>query len=296
MKFHYLEAFVSIVEWGTVTEASQRLHIAQPALSRYIHNLEKELGHTLFDHQNGRLHVTPFGQRVYPMARHILDEVQLFNHGKIDQRLSIGASLTTLTTFLPKAIRIFRETFSTTDIHVETGMSSDIYDLVGSGRVEIGIVSDAKNRAYFRVIPLFTDPLWVLCPLENDWQVGSSISIKQLGNCPLILMTTRTMLRNDLEALFRSHEVIPNIRMEVDNVDIIQRMVSAGLGITILPRSVCLDAAQHVDWRAIPLEDTLPSTPDSQLNRTFGIITLNAEISQIARSWIDLCLNLAKHF
>lgn len=287
---------MSIVECGTVTEASKRLRVAQPALSRYIHNMEKELGHTLFDHQGGRLHVTSFGRRIYPMARHILDEVHLFSSGNIDQRLSVGASLTTIKTFLPKAITLFRETFANTDIHVETGMSSDIYDLVGNGRVEIGIVSDAKERAYFRVIPLFTDPLWVLCPPDHDWKIYSSISIQQLGKYPLILMTTRTTLRNDLEALFRSHEVIPNIRMEVDNVEIIQRMVSSGLGITVLPRSVCLDTLPRTEWCTIPLKNVLSSTPNTQLSRTFGIITLNTEISQIATAWIQLCIELAKNF
>ena len=297
MHLHHLEAFVTVVECGTVTDAAQKLHIAQPALSRYIHHLERELGQTLFAHHGRRLHLTPFGQWAYGKARHIIDETVIFRRGNTSHNLHLGASLTTLTTFLPEAIRLFRELSLTTELHIETGLSADIFDLVGSGRVEVGLVSDAKPRAYYRVIPLFTDPLWVLCPSDHPWPKADVISVQQLEGHPLILMTPRTLLRTDLDALFRSHAVIPDIRMEVDNVEVIQRMVSAGLGSTILPRSVCLEATQHSGWHALPLKEALPSSlPSPQLMRTFGAITLHTDISPVANMWIELCRQLATRF
>lgn len=297
MQFHHLEAFVAVVECGTVTEAAQKLRIAQPALSRYIHHLERELGHTLFDHHGRRLHLTPFGQWAYDKARHILDETDVFRKGNTGQSLHLGASLTTLTAFLPEAIRLFREMSPVTELHIETGLSADVFDLVGSGRVEVGLVSDAKPRAYYRVIPLFTDPLWVLYPPDHSWPAADMISVEQLDGCPLILMTPRTLLRTDLDALFRSYAVVPDLRMEVDNVEVIQRMVSAGLGSTILPRSVCLEATQHSGWQALPLKETLVSSlPSPQLMRTFGAITLHADISPVAALWIELCVQLARRF
>lgn len=297
MQLHHIEAFVTVVECGTVTEASHRLRIAQPALSRYIHTLERELGHPLFDHHGRRLHLTPFGQWAYDKARRILEETRTFAQGRDRKNLNLGASLTTLTTFLPAAIREFRACAPDSEIHVETGMSADIYELVGNGRVEIGIVSDARARASYRVIPLFTDPLWVLCPANSWWHDMEVASIQQLHGQPMIMMTQRTLLRSDLDALFRSHSVIPDVRMEVDNVDVIQRMVSAGLGTTILPRSVCVEASQHQGWRAIPLEnpEQSSSTPRG-LSRIFGLITLLAEPTPIAGTWIDLCIGLAQKF
>ncbi len=297
MQLHHIEAFVTVVEYGTVTEASHRLRIAQPALSRYIHTLEKELGQPLFDHHGRRLHLTPFGQWAYDKARHILEETRSFAQGRNGRNLNLGASLTTLTTFLPAAIREFRECAPDSEIHVETGLSADIYELVGNGRAEVGIVSDASPRASYRVIPLFTDPLWVLCPADTPWHDMDVLSIQELHGQPMIMMTQRTLLRSDLDALFRSHSISPDIRMEVDNVDVIQRMVSAGLGATILPRSVCIEASQREGWRAIALENPeYPSSAPRGLSRIFGLITLLAEPSPIAWTWIDLCVEMARKF
>ncbi len=293
MQLHHIEAFVTVVEYGTVTEASHRLRIAQPALSRYIHTLERELGQPLFDHHGRRLHLTPFGQWAYDKARHILEETRSFAHGRTGQNLNLGASLTTLTTFLPQAIQEFREREPQSEIHVETGLSADIYELVGNGRAEIGLVSDARPRASYRVIPLFTDPLWMLCPTTSPWKDMDTVSIEQLHSQPMIMMTPRTLLRADLDALFRSHAVIPDIRMEVDNVDVIQRMVATGLGATILPRSVCVEASHLQKWRTIPLESPECS---GRLSRTFGLVTLLAEPSPMAWIWIELCVQLARTF
>lgn len=297
MQIHQLRAFVAVVECGTVTEASTQLHIAQPALSRYIRSLERELGHALFDHYGRRLHLTPFGLWAYQKASNILSEADSLGRGGNALSLHIGASLTTLTTFLPEAIRSFRKAAPRAEIHVDTGLSSDIFELVAHGRVEVGIVSDARPRSYFQVIPLFEDPLWVLSASEDSWPDKSSIAVKDLVDRPLILMTTRTLLRAELDALFRSHAVIPDVRMEVDDVEVIQRMVSAGLGSSILPRSVCLEAIRQPGWRAFPLKDSMAEEPRApRLVRTFGLVLLRTEPTDLTGTWIDVCRDLALAF
>ena len=297
MQLQHLEAFVTVVDCDTVTDAAQKLHIAQPALSRYIHNLEQELGQTLFDHHGRRLHLTPFGQWTYDKVRHILDEASVFRHGNMGQSWHLGASLTTLTTFLPEVIHLFRDLSPETEIHIEAGLSADIFDLVGSGRVEVGLVSDANSQAYYHVISLFTDPLWGLCPADHSWPKTQVISVQQVDGQPLILMTPRTLLHTDLDALFRSHAVIPDICMEINNVEVIQQMVAAGLGCTILPRSVCREATHHSRWVALPLKEALSSSlPSPQLMRTLGVITLHTGITPGANIWINLCQELASRF
>jgi DNA-binding transcriptional LysR family regulator len=267
-------------------------------LSRTIRRLEQELGQSLFHHQGRRLVLTPFGQWAYAKARQILDETAAFSRGYPAQHLRVGASLTTLTTFLPAVIRQFRELAPTTELHIETGLSAEIFELVGSGRVEVGVVSDAQPRPYFRVIPLFTDPLWVLAPVNHPWPHRQTLTVPDLAEHPLILMTTRTLLRADLDALFRSYGITPDLRLEVDNVEVIQRMVAAGLGVTILPRSVCLEAVQQGGWVAFPLADAVPSktAQTARISRTFGAITLHAELSSHASQWLDLCVEFSNRF
>lgn len=297
MQLNQLAAFVAVVEQGTVIEAAEKLHIAQPAVSRYIRRLEDELGFPLFEHRGRQLRLTPFGRWAYERARRILEEASLLSRSQRLPALYVGASLLTLPTFLPRVIERFRQLASDVELHVETGLSGEVYESVAHGRIEVGMVSDAHARPHLRVVPLFTDHLWFLYPRAGSWSRREAVRVEELSQFPLVLMSPKTVIRAELDRLFRRHQVHPDIRMEVDNVDVIQRVVAAGLGATILPRSVCLPALHGDGWYAAPLIVGPEATePLDGLSRTFGLITLDAAVSPLAEIWIELCKTVAAEF
>ncbi len=294
MRIEDLRVFVAVVETGTVTEVSDALHIAQPSLSRQIHRLQTELGEPLFRKFRRRLILTAFGQAAYEQAREILSKVQTLAELQSVQRLRIGASLTTLAQFVPLAVKQYRMYFPETEVHVETGLSQDIYDYISLGQVEIGVVSAIIQKPLVKIIPLFTDPLWVIAPPGQYFTNEPIVTVEMIANVPLITMDKHTILRADLDALFHSHHVQPDIRMEVNSVEVIQKMVEIGFGVSVLPRSVCLNPGSPPRWTSHKLLDGDISTKEG--DRNFGLITHCNDLTSSEKAFVDICREAAAQF
>jgi LysR family nitrogen assimilation transcriptional regulator len=294
-----LRGLVKIAELGTVTRAAEALPIAQPALSRQIRGLERELGQPLFVRQGRRLQLTPFGRRVVEKAREVLREMDGLEHLGEDfaslRAMAIGASLTTLSGFLPRAVARFRKALPETDLVVHTGLSQDIHDMVGAGRIEIGVVSAPRPRPFIVTQPLFEDPLWLICPARHPLAHGAEAHPEDLHRLPLVTMTGRTVLRQDLNAILATCGVEPRICMEIDDIGAIERMVEAGLGVTVLPRSAWVGGDRRRSLAAIPF--VLPDArTEGTAVRRFSLIRLGSPLSPAAETWVRVCLEVAAEF
>lgn len=290
-----LRALVKVVELGTVTHAAEALCIAQPALSRQIHALERELGQPLFLRQGRRLALTPFGQQVVQHAQAVIQEVDALQHLR-DRKtattfLRLGASLTTLNGFLPRVVARLRTVAPGVDITVRTGLSQDVYDLVANGLVELGVVSAPRPRPFIIAQSLFLDPLCVLCPPGHPLTEQHAIRPEDLDGMALVTMTARTVLRQDLNALFATLNIRPRISMEIDDIGALEGMVAAGLGVTVLPLST---AGAHQPTGSIELRPFHPSPEHAaiQLARRVSIIRLDTPLSAAAQLWMQLCLDV----
>lgn len=105
MNFRRLQYFISVVDNGTVTAAAEELHIAQPALSRQLKTLERELGLELFETRGNRLVLTSSGRAFVPMARKLIvqtrdlkESVEVLRTGKV-RRLACAATAASLRGF-----------------------------------------------------------------------------------------------------------------------------------------------------------------------------------------------------
>src|SRR4051812_27456447 len=103
LELRHLRYFVATAEAGTVTAAAERLHLTQPALSRQLRQLQRELGVDLFEPVGRRLELTSVGHAVLPHAKDVLSRVDTLTiaaafhaHGRLE-RLTIGAPTVTLT-------------------------------------------------------------------------------------------------------------------------------------------------------------------------------------------------------
>ena len=292
MNVDAVRSVLKVVELGTVTRAAEALRVAQPALSRQIHALERELGRPLFVRQGRTLVLTPFGHRFVRQAAVAVEDLNALERLTVDQaapqNLTIAASLTTLSGFLPQVVARYRELPAAPDITVRTGLSQDVYDLVAAGEVELGVVSAPRPRPFIVTRPLFSDPLWLICPAGHALARRTTASAHDLDGVALVTMTTRTVLRQDLSALFTTFGVSPRVCMEIDNVGAIERMVEAGLGVSLLPRSVVVDLPGLRALRAIPFR--WPS--DAVARRTarrVSIIQLHTPLAPAAQRFVSVC-------
>ncbi|MBX5466770.1 MAG: LysR family transcriptional regulator [Firmicutes bacterium] len=299
MKIEALQHFVAIAEAGSVTRAAEALMVAQPSLSRQLRQLEREFGGPLFLRVGRQLKLTPLGQRVLVRARQVLKAIEELQ--KVGDRapdhplLTLGASLTTLGGFLPRAVARFRAVRPEAELVVHTGLSQDIYDLVASGVVEVGVVSAPQNRPIIITHPLFEDRLWLIAPSHHPLAQRSEVHPQDLDGVPMVTMTARAALRQDLNALFSTFGVHPIICMEIDNVGVLQAMVAVGLGVTILPGSAHIPYLHDQQLEAIPFVAPAPEADKASVRR-FSLVYLPAPLSSIAQAWVDVCQAVAAEF
>ncbi|MBB6670966.1 LysR family transcriptional regulator [Cohnella nanjingensis] len=239
-----MRMFATVVEHTSLNRAAERLNVTQPALSRRIARLERELGVGLFRRIGKRLELTAAGQLTYEFAL----ELRQF-HGEYLQRLNafkseeapvatIGASLTTLQTTLPELITAMTEKHPNLEIKAVTGKSHEIATLVKERKVDFGIVaSSVEDDPSVTSVPLFDDTLMLVLPRTHFILERTQLSMSDLNALPMILFAPGTWYRTLTDELFRQYGIKPDVRMEIDSFEAIVRLLGASRAGTLLPKS-----------------------------------------------------------
>ncbi|RJG21865.1 LysR family transcriptional regulator [Paenibacillus thiaminolyticus] len=238
-----LESFATVVELSTLNQASKRLNLSQPALSRQIAKLESQLGVDLFIRNGKRLELTRVGQITYEFALDIrnrqLDFLKSIADYKIEGHASvtIGASLTTLQTTLPLFVSLFVEKYPEAQLKTVTGKTHEIISFIRDQKVDVGLVADAIRDPSLVCLPLFSDHLELVMPREHELASGDQGSIARLNGLPMLLFSKGTWYRKLIDDLFRRHHIVPDIRMEIDSFEAIVRLLSPCHAAALLPKS-----------------------------------------------------------
>lgn len=238
-----MRLFATVVEQSSLNRAAERLNVTQPALSRRIARLERELGVDLFRRVGKRLELTSAGQLTYEFAL----ELRRF-HGDYLQRLNgfktaeapvatIGASLTTLQTTLPELITAMTEKHPNLEIKAVTGKTHEIATLVKERKVDFGLVASAVEDEAITSTPLFDDTVVLVLPRSHFIVERTQLSMHDLYGLPMILFAPGTWYRNLTDDLFRRYAVKPDVRMEIDSFEAIVRLLGASRAGTMLPKS-----------------------------------------------------------
>ncbi|WP_239618738.1 LysR family transcriptional regulator [Cohnella mopanensis] len=243
-----MRLFATIVEQTSLNKAAERLNLSQPALSRRLARLEAELEVDLFRRIGKRLELTAAGQVTYEFAL----ELRRF-HGSYLQKLNafksseahvatIGASLTTLQTTLPDLITAMTEKHPNLEIKAVTGKSHEIATLVKERKVDFGIVaSSVIDDAAITSLPLFDDHLILVLPRTHIILERTHLEMADLHGLPMILFAPGTWYRTLTDEIFRTYNLKPDVRMEIDSFEAIIRLLSACRAGTLLPKSYLRD-------------------------------------------------------
>src|SRR5215467_9616473 len=144
MDLRHARTFVTVAELGTVSKAALRLRIAQPALSRQIIDLERELGLRLFDRVGRRLLLTGEGEQMIAGCRVLLncasavtEQAQLLRHGDTGV-LKVAGSPQHIESVLSQFLHLYAERYPNVDVRIAEGTGSKILGLLESGEIHLG--------------------------------------------------------------------------------------------------------------------------------------------------------------
>jgi LysR family nitrogen assimilation transcriptional regulator len=237
-KFDY---FLTVADLGSFSRAAASLHISQPVLSRQVRKLEDELGLALF-YRNGRgVSLTQGGRCLVDNARNVqraLDSM-ISELGALKNQFAGGACIGMPSSVgrvlaVPLATH-FRDHFPEVQLHIVEGFSGDIVERLSHGRLDIAITYASTNAQGIVVEPVAVEQLWLVSPPGTA--PHGVVDMQKLVTLPLILPGTAHALRVDLERAAKASNLQFDLRLEVDSLDSMLKLVQAGLGHAVLPPS-----------------------------------------------------------
>jgi len=242
MNLKQLNYFTTIVEFKNMTRASEKLHVAQPALSQQVRLLESELNVKLLHRNVHGVSPTREGELLYRHARSILRQIDnthallVKKDGPINGKVSIGMpSSTGRAVALPLLQRTMR-LYPGITIEIVDVPSADLTALVAQGRVDMAITPNEQPRRGISMQPVLTEELFLI--ISPDMQISSiPVSVEELANIPLILPSKPNTLRASVDQLFLEKQLSYVLVAEASTSAILIPAVKAGLAATVLPWS-----------------------------------------------------------
>ncbi len=245
MDFGQLEAFIQVNTHSSFSRAAEVLQLTQPSITARIQALEREVGESLFDRSGRGVRLTDAGSIFLPYAQRLLQTLQEAKDSVEDVRtvqagsLNLGSALTIGTYVLPGLLHSFHSRYPGVDVIVRTGRSEQVLAMLLDDEVQVGLVRSLIHPEV-ATIDLYADEVILVANPDHPFAASAQARMEQVAAEPVILFDRGSSYYGLIHSFFRQAGVVPNVAMELDNMEATKRMVEEGLGIALLPR-VCLD-------------------------------------------------------
>ncbi|GAB2204413.1 LysR substrate-binding domain-containing protein [Roseibium sp. ROS1] len=239
MDIRQLRYFLEIVAQGSLTRAAESLHVAQPALSLHLKNMEEQLGTRLLTRSRSGVTPTEAGELLLQRARAILEDLarteddirNLETDPSGIVRIGLPGTISAMVS-LP-LILAARERFPRITLNITEAMSGFVGDWLSEGKIDLAVLYSRSKDARIRSELLLEEELVVLWPADAERPL--EMNMEALDNVPMVLPSGAHGLRVLIDRTFQALGFAPEIAMEIDSFNNIKRLVAAGFGPSILP-------------------------------------------------------------
>jgi DNA-binding transcriptional LysR family regulator len=274
IELRQLRYFVTVADELHFGRAAERLHMTQPPLSQTIAALEELLGAPLLLRNRRQVELTPAGAALLPEARRMLAEAaalpELVRRAAAGEagRLALAFVTSADYSVLPPFLRRYRAAFPGVDIALQEATSDlQVEDLL-RGRVDAGLLIPPlpeKARAELDYMKVLEEPLILCAPAGLEalrGGAGAAVRLEELPALPLVIFPRQSSpaLHDAILSCFRAAGITPAIGQEAIQMQTIVSLVSAGMGLALVPQSVSNLMRPGVEYRALagptPLVET----------------------------------------
>jgi LysR family cyn operon transcriptional activator len=254
MELRHLRYFSAVADAGGVSRAAARLNISQPALSRQIHDLETELGVSLFDRRGGRLVLTSEGEDLLNRGRQLLMDADSFSERACALRagdagvIRVGVAPLTLESLLPPFLIRHQRQHPGVDIRLTEESPDRLWARVERGELNLAVSFPGHEGLGSRL--LF--PLCALGVMSRDHRLKrrTALEVSDLSNEGLLLLSRRFLTRQWFDTACQRAHLRPKVLLESTAPHALIALALVGYGIAIIPSHTQFDRRR---LRAAPL-------------------------------------------
>lgn len=249
-----LRTFLAVVRHGTFSAAGSAVGLTQSAVSAQIRNLEADIGEPLFERTGRAVRLNAAGRRLLPQANEMLALAERIRHSGTDGLTGewhLGAIASLQSGALPEVLQALTREAPGVMTRVVPGVSLALLDQVDKGDLDMALIVRPPfalpGDLYSRVIA--REPFVLIAPPEVEGGTVESL----LESHPLVLYDRGSFGGRQVVRFLERQRLRPAIRLELDEIDAIARMVECGLGVALIPLTGLWRRQQPLPVRVITL-------------------------------------------
>ena len=263
MELRQLQYALQIAAEKNFSRAAEKLHIAQPSLSQQLSKLEKELGVLLFHRNTNAVELTHAGALFVEKAQKVIDLVEQIRKEMDDisqlrkGKLIVGSMPITGAHLLPRVLPVFQRRYPEIEITLVEETSANLEKLTAEGRTDISLLSLPIGEQSLEYETLVVEEIRLAVPpghaLAEALPADAEADLAQFAEEPFIVMKRGQGLRTMALELCRAAGFSPRIVFESSNIETVQSLVAAGMGVAFVPALVTRGWGSEFTPKYVPI-------------------------------------------
>ncbi|EJL40850.1 putative HTH-type transcriptional regulator YcgK [Brevibacillus agri] len=246
MELRQIRYVLAVAEERSFSRAANRLHLAQPSLSQQIAKLEKILGVSLFHRLPQHVELTDAGQRFVQVAQTLVDmseglerEMRAYAVGE-SGRLLVGSLPITGAYVLPRVLPTFTKQFPGVELQLMEETSSHLEQLLVRGKIDVSLLTMPISDPSLAIIPAINEEIFLAVPPQHPLAGKKEVDLAEIADQPFILLKEGQGFRTISLRLCEQAGFRPRIVFESTNIQTVQSLVAAGMGLSFAPKMITL--------------------------------------------------------
>jgi DNA-binding transcriptional LysR family regulator len=260
INLHHLRLFASVVEQGGFTKAAARLNLSQPAISKSLNELEKQLDVVLLERSGRSIRLTEAGRTLFARASELFGVERTAEQELRELRgvkrgvLRIGASTTIATYMLPPVLGRFHARHPRVRIQASSANTRSVLRMLLQFRVDVALVEGPVSHPQVEVKPWRADELAVIAAPGHPLLAEARVEVAALAEHTFLVREPGSGTRVVSERALALHGVRLTNTMRVGGTEAIKQAVAAGLGLAIVSRAAARDQLSLGKLAILPVE------------------------------------------
>lgn len=246
MNMKHIQYVLTVLREGSITGASKKLYVSQPALSQTIKQIEQDLGATIFDRSTDPISLTYAGQKYVDAAQRMLDidrnlrtqiaEMKNEVHGRIRVGISVQRGLQLLPLVVPDFVRLYP--YVKLEL-VEHG-SDTLERMTAEGQCDIALVATSQKPNKLNYVLIENEQVVLMAARSTDlahrFEPGTPIEITEAQNERFVSMRSGHSVRVVQDSLFERYHISPSILMETSNMEAGKNVAARANAVMLIPQ------------------------------------------------------------
>ncbi|MEK4753326.1 LysR family transcriptional regulator [Priestia sp. FSL R5-0597] len=257
MNINHLKIFISVVEEGGFTKASEVLSITQSGVSHAIISLEKELGVSLLARDRLSITLTEAGERILPHCKEILSRIDQIHQESYQLlhlekgKVKIGSFPSAMSQVLPKILATYQRKYPLIEVVLFEGTDQEVVEWLENKIIDIAFISTPQPK--FSTVSVSKDRLFAIINVQNSCSKKGVVEVLDMVEEPFIM--SKGGCEPLITSIFQKYNIKPNIKYKVHDIATILAMVEENLGWTIIPEKALPNYVEKA--KKVPLFPTV---------------------------------------